>query len=178
MRYRTIVADPPWEYEDGNVALGPGHGDLRPRQPLPYPSMTLAEIVALRPPAHRDARLFLWTTNRYLHDAFYVVKAWGFEYRQTLVWHKTDVNLAGSVAPNSAEFVLVATRGNPRRLAVMRSAVLAIPRRGDHSQKPDAFMDEFQRISPGPYLELFSRRARLGWDTYGDEALHGLEAVS
>lgn len=173
MRYRTIVADPPWPYEDGCVALGPGHGTLCARQPLPYAGMRIEEIKALPVATLADSncRLFLWTTNRYTPDAFGVLAAWGFTYMQMLVWHKTDVNLAGSVAPNSAEFVLVAVRGKPQRLGVMRSAVMAIPRRGEHSQKPEAWMDEFERVSPGPRLEMFARRQRLGWDTYGDEAL-------
>jgi N6-adenosine-specific RNA methylase IME4 len=177
MRYRTIVADPPWQYEDGCVALGPGHGTLRARQPLPYAGLHLDAIKALPVSdlADRHSRLFLWTTNRYLPAGFAVVRSWGFEYVQTLVWHKTDVNLAGSVAPNSAEYVLVAAKGHPPRLAVMRSAVLSMPRRGEHSQKPEAWMDEFERVSPGPYLELFARRQRLGWDTWGDEALQHVE---
>jgi N6-adenosine-specific RNA methylase IME4 len=47
-----------------------------------------------------------------------------------------------------------------------------------HSAKPEAFLDVVEQVSPGPYLELFSRRARLGWDTWGDEALHGMEALA
>jgi N6-adenosine-specific RNA methylase IME4 len=173
MSYRTIVADPPWEYADGCVALGPGHGVLRAAQPLPYESMSLDEIRALPVPdlAAGDARLFMWTTNRYLPHGFGVLDAWGFTYAQTLVWHKTDVNLPGHVAPNSAEFVLVAVRGNPGRLATMPSAVIATPRRGGHSQKRECWLDYFEQVSPGPYVELFARRARFGWDYWGDESL-------
>lgn len=175
--YRTIVADPPWPYEDGCVALGPGHGELRPRQPLPYLGMSLDDIMALPVAslADADCRLFLWTTNRYLPASFKVLRAWEFDYAQTLVWHKTDVNLVGSVAPNSAEYLLVATRGKPARLAALTTAVFSIPRTGRHSQKPEAFLDHVERVSPGPYLELFARRQRLGWDTWGDEALNHVD---
>ena len=102
MKYRTIVADPPWEYPEG-FALGPGHGVLEVR-PLPYPSMTVEDICDLRVHelAADDCRLFLWTTNRYLNDAFEVMRAWRFKYRQTLVWHKLDANLPAHIAPNSA----------------------------------------------------------------------------
>lgn len=171
MKYRTIVADPPWDYPEG-FALGPGHGVLEVR-PLPYPPMPLEDIAALpvRELAAPTARLFLWTTNRYLRDGFDVMQEWGFRYRQTLVWHKTDANLPGSVAPNSAEFVLVGTRGILRRLDTLPSAVIATTRSGGHSTKPDCWLDYFEQVSPGPYLELFARRQRLGWDTWGNEAL-------
>ena len=177
MRYRTIVADPPWPYEDGCVALGPGHGELRARQPLPYSGMSLDAIRAIpvRDLADSACRLFLWTTNRYLPDSFGVLTAWGFAYAQTLVWHKTDVNLVGSVAPNSAEYLLVGARGAPERGYPARSSVISIPRSGGHSVKPDAFMDVIEQVSPGPYLELFARRQRLGWDTWGNEALCHVE---
>jgi N6-adenosine-specific RNA methylase IME4 len=119
--------------------------------------------------AEGRCRLFLWTTSRYLPDAFGVLAAWGFRYKQTLVWHKRDANLVGSVAPNSAEFVLVGARGNPARLTPLPSAVISTTRSGGHSAKPEAWLDYFEQVSPGPYLELFARRARFGWDTYGDD---------
>jgi len=171
--YATIVADPPWAYEDGCVALGPGHGDLRARQPLPYSGMTVESICELpvRSLAAPDCRLFLWTTNRYLDDAFVVLHAWGFTYRQTLIWHKLDVNLRGSVAPNSAEFVLVGSIGAPPRLSTLASSIIATTRKGGHSSKPEAWLDHIEQISPGPYVELFARRARFGWDYWGDESL-------
>jgi len=176
-RYRTIVADPPWHYE--GFAIRQGHRGSVAVKPLPYPSMSIEEIEALpiADLAARDCRIFLWTTNRYLPAAFDVLRSWGFEYRQALVWHKTDANLPAHVAPNSAEFVLVGVRGKPERCGVMPSAVLAIGIGGrvGHSTKPEAFLDWFERVSPGPYLELFARRNRLGWDTWGNEALEHVE---
>lgn len=170
MRYRTIVADPPWDYPEG-FALGPGHGILEQR-PMPYAPMGFEEIADL--PVYRlaetDCRLFLWTTNRYLEDAFTVMRAWRFRYRQTLVWHKTDANLPASVAPNSAEFVLVGTIGHPGRLRHLPSAVIGMTRRGGHSTKPEAWLDYFEQVSPPPYVELFARRHRLGWDVWGHES--------
>lgn len=174
-RYRTIVADPPWEYPEG-FALGPGHGQLEVR-PLPYASMTFEAICDL--PVHDladdDSRLWLWTTNRWIEDAFTVLRAWRFTYRQTLVWHKRDANLPASVAPNSAEFVLVATRGAPERLSTMPSSVVSTTRSGGHSAKPEAWLDYIEAVSPAPRLELFARRARFGWDYWGDESLQTAE---
>lgn len=186
--YRTIVADPPWEYPEG-FALGTGHLERGDRggvevRPLPYPSLPVRDICALPITrlAARDCRLFLWTTNRYLRSGFTVMRCWGFSYRQTLVWHKTTMNLPAHVAPNSAEFVLVGVRGKPARLVTLPSAVIATTRGGtepQHSVKPECWLDHFERVSPGPYLELFARRQRLGWDTWGNEAHNhvGLEVA-
>jgi N6-adenosine-specific RNA methylase IME4 len=181
MRYRTIVADPPWEYErfatnkGGRYADGTSEWTIRS---LPYAGMTLQQIEALPVAgmAASDARLFLWTTNRYLRDAFDVLEAWGFEYRQTLVWHKTgNPNpWIAHIAPNHAEFLLVGARGKPPRTTHLPSNVLAIdtnPAKAKHSQKPEAWLDHIERVSPGPYVELFARRARFGWDYWGDESL-------
>ena len=166
--YVTIVADPPWSYPDGCVATGPGHGVLTARTPLPYSGMEDDAIRSLPVGdlAADDCRLFLWATNRYLPVAFGVLAGWGFAYRQTLVWYKVDTNLAGSVAPNSAEFLLVGTRGTPTRTGVTASGVIPTAH-GLHSVKPAAFGDLIETVSPGPYVELFARAPRLGWDSWG-----------
>lgn len=186
-KYRTIVADPPWDYEEGfATAPTPVHGTPGPvkRVALPYESMTLDEIGALPVTdwAAKDCRLFLWTTNRYLPDAFKILDAWGFAYKQTLVWRKTGnpSPFGGSVAPNHAEYLLVATVGKPQRLSRLKSSVIdaLAPAPGKsrggtkrrHSSKPDLFLDMVERVSPGPYLELFARRERLGWETWGDQS--------
>jgi N6-adenosine-specific RNA methylase IME4 len=181
-RYRTIVADPPWPYPEGFARSQGGRWangtSEMARRVLPYGSMTLDEIKALPVPdlAARDARVFMWTTNRYLRDGFDVLDAWGFAYKQTLVWHKTGnpTPFGGSVAPIHAEFILVGAKGQPERLASLRSSVVAIdtnPAVLKHSQKPEAFLDYFEQVSPGPYVEMFARRARFGWDYWGDQSL-------
>jgi N6-adenosine-specific RNA methylase IME4 len=181
MEYRTIVADPPWRYDDGfstrSHTNGVPNGPPR-RYALPYPPMDVAAIRELRVAdfAARDARIFLWTTNRYLPDAFGILAAWGFAYKQTLVWAKRD-GFSGSVAPN-AEFLVVAVKGSPRLLARWSSPVVSIARTREHSRKPDAFLDLVEQVSPGPYLELFARRQRLGWDTWGNEALEHVELTA
>ena len=168
-RYRTIVADPPWAYPEGFHQLLP---DGHRKTVLPYPALSLEEICELpvRQLADRDCRLFLWTTNKYLEDAFTVQRVWGFRHVQTLVWEKTNAQpTQGSLAPN-VEFLLVCRKGAPPRSRRMPSAVLRIPK-GAHSQKPEAWLDWIEQVSPGPYLELFARRQRIGWDTWGDQSL-------
>lgn len=177
-KYRTIVCDPPWEYA-GFVSLWPDRSKKAKRE-LPYASMTLWEIAELPVAewAQDDCNLFLWTTNRYLPFAFSLLEHWEFEYRQTLTWVKTNpAPWSGSLAPHSTEFLLASTRGNAGYTMRAEASVLT-HRRLAHSQKPEAFLDLVEQVSPGPYLEMFSRRARLGWQTWGDEALHGTEAVA
>jgi N6-adenosine-specific RNA methylase IME4 len=175
VKYRTIVADPPWDYGSDKCRSNAGRTEVT-YLPLPYPVMTTEDICALPvlDLADADCRLFLWTTNRHLHAAFHVAEAWGFDYRQMLVWQKTKSTPIGSVAPTRAEFMLVCRRGHPEHIGRFPSSVItAAP--GQHSQKPAVFMDFVEQVSPGPYLELFARRQRLGWDTWGNEALCHVE---
>lgn len=170
--YSTIVADPPWAYAEGfpTQSRSPGKwSGAVTTKPLPYSSMTLAEIESLPVAsiAAPDARLFLWTTSRYLGAAFGVIDAWGCAYKQTLVWHKLDGNMGGSVAPCSAEFLLVAVWGKPPVLTKAASAVIAHAQAKQHSKKPAAFMDLVESVSPEPRVELFARSPRLGWDSWG-----------
>ena len=182
-KYRTIVADPPWPYPEGfsTQSRTPGKwvGAARTKS-LPYRSMTLGEIHALpiAALADVDCRLFLWTTNRYLPGTFDLLRAWGFTYKQTLVWHKRDGNMGGSVAPCSAEFLLVGVKGQPERVSKMPSAVISTAAPKQHSAKPEAFLDFIEAVSPGPYVELFARRARFGWDYWGDQSLGTAEMAA
>lgn len=187
--YGTIVADPPWHYDGFAEQLRGPHRQDRERgalqgqivtRPLPYSSMSVEEIAALpvNGLANKDCRLFLWATSRYLADAIDIARSWGFLYRQLLVWDKRpNVNpLGGSVAPNSCEFLVVATKGLPPRVARWTSSIVnARKAQSVHSAKPPVFMDLVETVSAGPYLELFARSQRLGWDTWGDEALEHVE---
>ena len=176
--YGTIVADPPWAYDEG-FANNPKPGQ-KGWKPLPYPSMTVEAICALPVAAlaASDCRLWLWTTNRYLPHSFGVMKAWGFDYKQTVVWHKVGnpSPFGGSIAPNHAEFLLVGVRGKPETKARWKSNVVGL-NVNRHSAKPDLFQDLVEAASPGPYVELFCREARLGWDRWGNESASNVALV-
>lgn len=172
MRYRTIVADPPWHY-DRMVGRTIGGGKGWQARGLPYASMTTTEIAELPVAdlAQSNARVFLWTTNRYLPDAFAILQAWDFRYSQTLAWQKTNRSpYPGAVALLDLEWLLVGQRGAPGRTGYGPSSLITAPISG-HSAKPDAFLDLVEQVSPGPYVELFARRARFGWDYWGNESL-------
>lgn len=185
IRYRTIVADPPWPYEEG----WPGWNlSSEERHALPYSAMTLEEIKAL-PVASLiapEGYLFLWAPNRYLEDAFAVMRGWRFRPRQVLVWCKPSLGVGlGGMFATTTEFVLVGQRVGPRANARHRqtngermpTSWFEWPRR-EHSAKPEAFLDLVERVAPGPYLELFARRARFGWDYWGDESLNTIKMPS
>lgn len=182
-RYRTVVADPPWQIGDFPAKL---HGDgstLRtPRQTIqpdgrkvdcPYPTMSVEEITALPVPAlaEGDAHLYLWTTNQFLEPTYDIARAWGFRPIKILVWCKAPKGrgLGGSWA-SATEYVMFCRRGSLKSIGRVERNWWEWPR-GAHSKKPEAFLDLVERVSPGPYLELFARRARFGWSYWGDESL-------
>jgi N6-adenosine-specific RNA methylase IME4 len=169
--YSTIVADPPWRGDLRNPdKTNENYGHW---QGTNYRTMTLDDI--RRQPvaqiAGPDARLFLWTTNRYLRHAWSVVEAWGFTpHDRVLVWCKPP----RCTTPVTTEFVLIGKRGNPPRMPWHGSTWFDWPLQPIHSQKPDAFIDLVEQWCPGPYVELFCRRPRLGWDSWG----YGYEVTS
>ncbi len=139
---------------------------------IPYPAMSLAEIADLpvEQLAARDSHLYLWTTNRYLRDSYGIAEAWGFTPVATLVWAKASKGLFGGAFINNTEFIIFCRRGSLSNIGKSRTRWWTWPRSA-HSQKPEAFLDIVESVSPGPYLELFARRNRLGWDTWGNESL-------
>ena len=184
MRYRTIVADPPWHYDGFASGINSKSQGVKLRWdvPVPYPTMTVADISALPVAdlADTNARLFLWTTNRYLPDSFDVMAAWGFQFRQMIVWHKSNhpTPFVTSIAVQATEYLMYAVKGNPVRIKEpFPSTCIKTwrPRKNSHSRKPEMFIDLIEATSDGPYLELFARRQRLGWDTWGNEALDHID---
>ncbi len=175
--YRTIVADPPWAYDEGwPKSNGQGQKGNPERRSLGYSAMTVAEVAAMPVEDIADvgAHLYLWTTNRYLATTFRVAEAWGFTPKQTLVWCKPPRGLGpGGAFASTTEFVLFCRRGSLGSTARVDSTWWQWSRRG-HSVKPPEFLDLVERVSPGPYCELFARAPRLGWDHWG----YGYEAVS
>lgn len=178
MRYRTIVADPPWEYGKSrgfSWRAGRPSGERGPM--LTYPTMTVEEVAGLPVAdiAAADAHLYLWTTQRYLWDSRDVVRAWGFEPSCVLTWCKppTGFSLGGTFG-KASEFCVYARRGRLKALTRTNRDWWEWSRT-EHSAKPEAFLDVVEAVSPGPRVELFARRQRLGWDTWGDEALSHVE---
>lgn len=163
VRYRTIVADPPWHYDVRAQ-------DTTHRARLPYPSMSIEEITALPVAewAEPDAALWLWTTNAHIEFSFGIAREWGFETKTILTWAKDRMGV-GTWLRGQTEHCLLAVRGRPEWRLTNETTVLWA-KRLEHSRKPDAFYEMVERMSPGPHLEMFARRRRFGWDVWGNEA--------
>jgi N6-adenosine-specific RNA methylase IME4 len=180
MRYGTIVADPPWRYtqkptERTGAGVSAEHA---------YPTLTTEEIARLGVGALADeqAHLYMWVTNPVLLGMRQTImggigpsdiaRAWGFEPKALLTWVKGENGAGmGWYFRGDTEHVLFAVRGDLPIPAEKRISNVFRGRRGAHSAKPDSFLDCVEQVSPGPYVELFSRRARFGWDYWGDESL-------
>jgi N6-adenosine-specific RNA methylase IME4 len=176
--FSTIVADPPWRY---NAKVAPlrsgGRGGQAEHQ---YPTMTNAEIAALPVAslATDQAHLYMWVTNPRLIaerngsrtvTPFDIVDAWGFKAMTLLTWVKPGRGGTGWYFRGQTEHVIFATRGGLGIPAANREPNVFEAKRSRHSAKPEAFFDLVERVSPGPYLEMFARKTRLGWSSWGNQ---------
>lgn len=186
--YGAIVADPPWHFR-ARTALQAENWDSRRDVEKHYQTMTHNEICALPVGglARKDAHLFIWTTGPCLRQTFDVIDAWGFRYSAVaFTWVKlrrafnpmqlrflptaeSDLHVGlGLTTRKNAEFCLLARRGNARREAKNVREIIMAPVR-EHSRKPDEAYSRVRRYCDGPYLELFARTPRPGWDVWGDQ---------
>ena len=187
-RYGAILADPPWLFK-ARTALQTANWGVRRDAEKHYSVMALSDIAALpiREVAAPDCHLFLWTTGPHLRLSFDVIEAWGFRYSAVaFTWIKlrrshnpqqlrvlptaeSDLHVGlGLTTRKNAEFCLLGRRGNAHRNAKDVREIIMTPVRR-HSQKPDEARERIERYCDGPYLELFARDVRPGWDSYGDE---------
>jgi len=187
-RYPVIYADPPWKFaaysEKGEGRSAVAH----------YDCMTMDQLFALRVQeiASDDAVLFLWTTDPFLQMGMKLIEAWGFKFKTVaFYWAKikktADVNSLserdfftglGYWTRANVEPCLLATRGKPRRIS-RKVRRLIISERREHSRKPDVVYDKIEELVDGPYIELFARSSRKGWESWGDQTslFEGQETV-
>ena len=157
--FATILVDPPWPLQSGEKH---------------YRTMSLARIKALPVGrlAARDAHLWLWTTNALLPKAYEVAEAWGFTVRSPLTWVKFRLGLGGRYQlRNATEQLLFCTRGRAPLGSRSQPTWFNAPVQ-EHSRKPAEQFAIIERVSPGPYLELFARRrpeSNQPWAVWGDQ---------
>jgi N6-adenosine-specific RNA methylase IME4 len=174
-RFRTILADPPWQFQNRTGKMAPEHKRL-----ARYATMKLDEIIALPvgQVADTTCHLYLWVPNALLAEGLAVLKAWGFEYKTNLVWEKIrrdglpDGRGVGFYFRNVTELILFGVRGPGARtlMPARRQVNLIRTVKREHSRKPDELFPIIEACSPGPYLELFARGRREGWVLWGDQA--------
>lgn len=169
--FKTLLADPPW--------LERGGGRVKRGADRHYPLMSTRDICAL--PVHRvvddSAHLYLWATNNFLCDGLSVMYAWGFRYVTNIAWGKVRNGRVqqglGQYFRGAHELLLFGVRGRvPYRTTAdgkrAQYPSLVLEPRGEHSRKPDVFHRIIEKVSPGPYLELFARRPMPGWEVWGN----------
>lgn len=174
-KFSTILADPPWQFQNRTGKVAPEHRRLNR-----YGTMTLEEIKALPVLSVLDemAHLYLWVPNALLPEGIETLRAWGFHYKSNIVWHKIrkdggpDGRGVGFYFRNTTELLLFGVRGkNARTLAPGRRQVNILKtQKREHSRKPDEMYDLIEACSPGPRLELFARGPREGWSVWGNQA--------
>ncbi len=174
-RYATILADPPWQFQNRTGKVAPEHKRLNR-----YPTMPLQDIMDMpvADVAAERAHLYMWVPNALLPDGLKVLDAWGFSYKSNLIWYKIrkdggpDRRGVGFYFRNVTEILLFGVRGkNIRTLQPGRSQENIISsRKREHSRKPDQQYQIIESCSWGPRLELFSRGKMEGWDCWGNQA--------
>ncbi len=172
-KFSTILADPPWRFQNRTGKMAPEHKRL-----MRYPTMKVNEIMELpiNEMAAERSHLYLWVPNALLQDGLDVMSAWGFKYKTNLIWYKIrkdngpDGRGVGFYFRNVTEVLLFGARGSIRTLDPGRTQVNIISaRKREHSRKPDETYDLIESCSPGPYLELFARHPRKNWVQWGNE---------
>ena len=175
IRFRTILADPPWQFQNRTGKMAPEHKRL-----ARYPTMTLPEICKLPVSSvvADTAHLYLWVPNALLPEGLKVMESWGFSYKSNLIWYKIrkdggpDRRGVGFYFRNVTEVLLFGVRGkNARTLQQGRTQEnILSSRKREHSRKPDEQYALIEGCSPGPRLEMFARGPRAGWTVWGNQS--------
>ena len=162
--YDVIVIDPPWPMEKIER-------DVRPNQSeFDYPTMTEAELEALKIPSADDCHVWLWTTHKFLPMALRLLTVWGLKYVCTFVWHKPGGFQPYGLPQYNCEFSIYARKGTPQFVDTKAFPLCFSADRGKHSEKPESFYDVVRRVTVGRRLDMFNRRSIDGFDVWGKEA--------
>lgn len=169
-KYSTILVDPPW-YQQGG-------GKSKRGADRHYPLLKEKQIKQVMSDVFQDsvgenAHMYMWVANNHLPEALRIIEHFGFRYITNLVWAKSHFGL-GRYFRGQHELCLFATKG--RGFAV-RTDVNNVPtllgqrliKPTVHSQKPPEMYELIELRSEGPYLEMFARTTREGWDVWGNE---------
>lgn len=172
-KFGTILADPPWKFQNRTGKMAPEHKRL-----YRYHTMSNEEILSMpiSEIALPKSHLYLWVPNALINLGLDVMKSWGFEYKTMLIWYKIrkdggpDRRGVGFYFRNVTEVILFGTKGQFRTLQPGRSQEnIIISQKRGHSIKPDELFPIIESCSEGPYIELFARRIRPNWISWGDE---------
>lgn len=159
-KFRCIYADPPWKYDNQATRASTDNH---------YVTMAVDEIAALpiQSLIYEQAHLHLWTTNAFLFECPKILEAWGFQYKGVFLWVKPQMGI-GNYWRVSHEFMVLGVRGGLGFNDHSQMSWIQAERT-KHSAKPERVREIIEKVSPGPYLELFGRSTSDGWVTWGNE---------
>jgi len=174
-KFSTILADPPWQFQNRTGKMAPEHKRLSR-----YTTLTLEEIknIPVKDSLAETAHLYLWVPNALIYEGLAVMEAWGFKYKTNLIWYKVrkdggpDRRGVGFYFRNVTEILLFGVRGkNARTLKPGRTQEnIIVQKKREHSRKPDEQYDLIEACSNGPFLEMFARGQRQNWYCWGNQA--------
>jgi N6-adenosine-specific RNA methylase IME4 len=173
VKYGAILADPPWAFKTWSGTTGTPHRTANDH----YRTTGTGDLkdIPVADWATDDCALFMWVVDSHFEDAFELGRAWGFGFKTVaFVWVKQTVNGLPKIGMGywtrkQTEQCLLFTRGAPKRIGKGVRQLIEAPRR-EHSRKPDEQYERIEALVGGPYLEMFARRSRPGWDAWGDQA--------
>ena len=184
MKYSAIIIDPPWQYDSPAALVGcikkDGTPSIQVNVDAQYPTMSTGELRNLSIPAADDCILFMWVTNPFLCDGTggILVKHWGFTPKTVITWAKVQADKitpsmkTGHWFRSASEHVIVGVKGKvtrPENYPALPTWFAST--RLAHSVKPDRIHEYAELARPdGPWLEMFARRSRPGWDIWGNQA--------
>jgi N6-adenosine-specific RNA methylase IME4 len=164
--FDVVSVDPPWPYEGESKNIT-SFDSVGRRVANPYPEMSIEQIKNIELPLMDNAVVLLWTTHKFLPDAFEILKEWNLDYKATLVWNKEKIGM-GAWFRMQCEFCLVGIKGKPYWENTTYRDIIVESRR-EHSRKPDCFFEMIEKITMGNRLEYFSREKREGWKVFGND---------
>lgn len=166
MKYGAILIDPPWSFKTYSGKHTTPHRCAVDH----YNTMSMADLKNMDIAAYaaKDCALFMWIVGSHVDAGIDLAKSWGFQYKTDIfVWNKGKIGM-GYWSRKQTETCYLFTKGKPKRLCKGVRQLITAPRR-EHSRKPDEIYERIEALVFGPYLEIFARQRRHGWDAWGNE---------
>jgi len=165
MKYKTIYLDPPWNLS--------GAGKIKRGADKYYPLMKTEDIFAMKSfideLSDDHCHMYMWVTNNFLKTGLQLLEHWNFTYITNIVWVKNSFG-TGQYFRGQHEILLFARKGNPLPFKHKKNIPSVVfSEKGRHSQKPKQFYSIIEKVSYAPYIELFARNKRDGWDNWGND---------
>ncbi|MEK6881801.1 MAG: MT-A70 family methyltransferase, partial [Nanoarchaeota archaeon] len=159
-KFNVVIIDPPWPYDTE-------YNNETRRVGSPYPEMSIEELKKMELPIADNCSIWLWTTHKFLPEAFELLKQWGIEYKLTLAWDKQKLGM-GEWLRCQTEFCLLGIKGKPSWNLTNERDFISEARR-EHSRKPAIFYEMVKKLCSGKRIDYFSREKHDGFDQYGNE---------